>query len=111
MKYPHDNTYYILWEYAVDPGRLSEFETLYGPEGDWIKLFRKSDQYLGTELLKRAGVKNTYHTIDKWTSKDAYEYFLSRVQTEYHDLDKKGEDLTLSEQKIGTYQILQDIIK
>ena len=35
-----------VWEFQVRPGRESEFESHYGPDGTWARLFRSAEGYL-----------------------------------------------------------------
>ncbi len=54
-----------LWEYEVKPSCEERFEKVYGPEGDWAKLFRSDGNYLETRLLRDvAGREST----SRWTS-------------------------------------------
>jgi len=48
------NMYVILWRFRPVVGRESEFERAYGPCGEWVRLFRREEGYLGTELLRRS---------------------------------------------------------
>ena len=38
--------------YQAQAGREKEFEKIYGPEGDWVELFRKSKAFLHTEVYR-----------------------------------------------------------
>jgi len=42
----------ILWEFLVKPGREKEFERIYGPEGDWARLFARAEGYVRSDLLR-----------------------------------------------------------
>ena len=42
----------IVWEYEVRPEKVEAFEALYGPEGDWARLFRRADGYVETRLFR-----------------------------------------------------------
>jgi hypothetical protein len=35
-----------LWEYEVKPGEEERFEKAYGPDGDWVRLFRSDPPLL-----------------------------------------------------------------
>ena len=67
--------YVCLWEFRVKGERVGEFERAYGPEGDWVRLFRRADGYLGTELLRDAGEPGRFITVDRWRSRKDYESF------------------------------------
>ena len=43
-----------LWEFEVKPGYEERFEMVYGPDGDWAKLFRRDSRYRETRLVQDA---------------------------------------------------------
>jgi heme-degrading monooxygenase HmoA len=94
----------IVWEFYVRRGVEPEFERAYGPEGDWARLFAKSPDYLGTELLADASERGRYVTIDRWTSEVAYERFRSSFSADYESLDRKMERLTEREGALGSFR-------
>jgi heme-degrading monooxygenase HmoA len=89
--------YVIIWEYRVKWGKQSEFEAIYSPNGAWAELFRKETGYLGTTFLRDNKDPQRYVTIDRWTSKEAYESFLNQRAKEYKVLDTECEELTEQE--------------
>ena len=91
----------VVWAYRVAPGRDEEFERMYGPDGEWAQLFRRSSDYLGTELFRDAADGARYLTIDRWTSPEAYEAFLRRMRDDYAALDARGDALTVGEMRLG----------
>ena len=94
----------IIWEYLVQEVRLAAFEKLYGAQGAWAELFRKEKGYLGTELLRDSTHPQRYITIDRWTSPEDYESFLSQWQNEYARLDARCEGLTAQETLLGKWE-------
>jgi heme-degrading monooxygenase HmoA len=93
--------YMIIWEYRVKRGKQSQFEAIYSPNGAWAKLFRKEAGYLGTSFLRDTNDPQRYVTIDRWTSKEAYENFLNQREKEYKALDADCEELTEQESVLG----------
>lgn len=91
-----------LWTFEVAPGRTGDFERVYGPDGDWARLFARSAGYLGTELLKDSLRAGRYLTIDRWTSGSAFEAFKQEWKAEYAALDQACEALTVSETPLST---------
>jgi heme-degrading monooxygenase HmoA len=79
------------------------FKHVYGPEGDWVRLFRQDGFYIGTELVCELKGERTYLTLDYWTSEEAYDAFRARHLDEYRVLDQKCEGLTESEREIGRF--------
>jgi heme-degrading monooxygenase HmoA len=96
----------IIWKYQVKAEKLSEFESIYSPNGAWVELFKKSMGYLGTELLHDETNHQRYLTIDRWNSEEEYEAFLSEWETEYKALDAQCEGLTESESPIGKWTMI-----
>jgi heme-degrading monooxygenase HmoA len=96
--------YVILWRFRPLLGRESEFEAAYGPSGEWVSLFSRGDGYLGTELLRHSDHPGEYLTVDRWTSRAAYETFLDRFDGEYRQLDDRLEGITKEETLLGTFE-------
>jgi heme-degrading monooxygenase HmoA len=98
--------YVILWQFRPLEGRESEFERAYGPSGEWARLFRRDDGYLGTELLRSSEDSREYLTLDRWVSRTAYETFRRRFSSEYLRLDRQLEELTEEETPLGAFEVL-----
>ena len=94
----------VLWEYEVKSGSEKRFEDVYGPAGDWARLFRTDSHYRETRLLQDSFRSNVYLTLDFWTSLDSYEEFLATHKAEYQAIDALGENLTASERRVGAYE-------
>jgi hypothetical protein len=94
----------VLWEYEVKSGSEKQFEDLYGPAGDWVRLFRSDLHYRETRLLRDPFRSNVYLTLDFWTSRDSCEQFMSAHGAEYQAIDALGERLTASERRAGAYE-------
>jgi heme-degrading monooxygenase HmoA len=93
-----------VWAFAVEPANRMRFESLYGPEGQWVQLFRRAPGYLGTELLRDRADPTRYLTIDHWESAGAYRAFKVRFAGEYQALDRECEGLTARESALGEYE-------
>jgi quinol monooxygenase YgiN len=93
-----------LWEFEVKPGCEERFQKVYGPEGDWAKLFRNDANYLETRLLHDPKHPAIFLTLDIWASRQAYETFMASHAAEYQRLDAAGEKLTLRERKVGWFE-------
>ena len=92
-----------LWEFEVKPGSEELFERAYGPEGEWVQLFRRDGRYRGTRLLLDVGAPRVYLTMDEWESREAYEEFRKVHAAEYSELDRKCEGMTVGEKHFGEY--------
>jgi heme-degrading monooxygenase HmoA len=100
-----------MWEFNVKREFESEFEKLYGPEGEWARLFRKGEGYLGTELFRDVIVEGRYVTIDYWSSRAAYEAFRGRFRDAYEQLDDHCALLTEKEVRLGEFSCSRAITK
>lgn len=95
--------YILVWEFQVRADAAAAFEALYGPAGAWVALFRRADGYIGTELLRSTLDPRRYLSVDRWSSRAAYESFRERWRGEYEALDGVGEGLTESERFVGEF--------
>lgn len=93
-----------IWRYRVRPGRQSEFEARYGPNGDWARLFARASGYRSTELLRDRADPLGYATIDRWESERAYRAFHEQHEQAYRDLDALCGALMDVEERIGSFE-------
>ena len=93
----------IVWEFEVNPSRRGEFESHYGPEGSWVRLFRKAPGYVSTELLSDRERPHHYLTIDHWSAREQWLEFRRQHAAEYEALDRLCEGLTTRESPLGNY--------
>lgn len=94
----------VVWQFEIAEQKIAAFEAAYGPEGNWAQLFRKSPEYLGTELLRDAYVSGSYLTIDRWKSEGAYRSFRKEHDAAYEELDRACDALTERETRVGAYR-------
>lgn len=95
--------YTYIWEYLVLPDRVDEFEELYGPRGAWRDLFHQSAGYIKTELHRDRSQPNRYITVDYWQSYDAWLDWRSHFESQFEELDRRGEQLTADERELGRF--------
>ena len=94
-----------VWQFRVPAEKADEFRAVYGPDGDWAKLFQRETGFLGTELLHSATHPNIFLTIDRWNSAEAWAAFLRAWGDEYLELDRRCKSLIVSEGEIGNFQV------
>jgi len=92
-----------VWEFLVAAEHQIEFERVYGGAGEWVELFRRSPDYLGTELLRDRERADRYLTVDRWRSAAARAQFQQRHAEAIAGLDSRCESLTLSERHLGDF--------
>ena len=98
-----DSGYATLWTFSVQPDRKAEFEFHYGPEGTWVRLFRRAPGYLGSVLLQDRADAHRYVTIDRWESREAWQAFRQHFASEYERLDREFEGMTTAEAPLGEF--------
>jgi heme-degrading monooxygenase HmoA len=97
-----------LWEFDVKPGCEKRFENVYGPDGDWARLFRRDPAYRRTLLLRDSSRGQTYLTCDFWETRKAYETFRKNHLEAYLALDRECEELAVAERIIGEFEQVSD---
>jgi hypothetical protein len=95
--------YMVIWEFAVKPGMEARFENVYGPSGDWVRLFQQDSNHLRTELIRVQGASPRYLTLDFWKSEAAYDRFRQKHLGEYEAIDQNCELMTEGERKLATF--------
>jgi heme-degrading monooxygenase HmoA len=96
--------YLIVWEFRVKAGPQTQFEQVYGHDGTWAQFFRRSEGYLGTELVQDLKDSARYLTLDFWTSQSAYERFREQHLPEYQAIDRQCEAMTEGEVELGRFE-------
>ncbi len=95
----------IIWAFEVPEDRRPAFEAAYGPHGDWARLFRRTEGYLGTDLLRDDEDPSRYLTIDRWRSAADRHRFMTDWASAYRALDRDCEALTSGETRIGSFSV------
>ena len=95
--------YSYVWEYRVRKGHTYTFERAYGPDGEWVQLFRRAPGYRRTELLRDRAEPLRYVTVDFWDSADAWGRFRREFASAFEEIDARCEEFTESEREIGRF--------
>jgi heme-degrading monooxygenase HmoA len=93
-----------VWRYEVAEAQRAEFERRYGADGDWARLFRQADGYLGTQLLRDPLAPGVYLTLDRWRATGDFKRFQTRFGEQYAALDRECAGLTTVETDLGEYE-------
>jgi heme-degrading monooxygenase HmoA len=93
-----------IWQFRVPLDNADEFHAIYGPQGDWTRLFRREVGFVGVELLHSTTHPNIFISIDRWISPEAWAAFLRSWGADYTALDQRCEKLTVSEGEIGSFR-------
>ena len=92
-----------VWEFRVRPEHLDAFLAGYGPEGDWVRLFRRDPAYVETQLLRDREDPTRFLTIDVWRDREACRVFRQAVRADFDELDRRFEQFTISERHLGDF--------
>ena len=92
--------YVRIWRFRPLEGMSAEFEAVYGPNGDWARLFHRAQGFLGTTLLEG----ENYLTIDRWSARAAYDRFMQQYRAEFEALDRRCEAMTALEEMVGEFE-------
>jgi hypothetical protein len=91
---------------VVRPECSQAFQVAYGPDGDWVRLFRRDPQYIRTDFLADCDDPARFVTIDFWTSREACLAFRERSHSEFEALDEKFGEFTVQELHLGDFELL-----
>ena len=97
------DTFAYVWSYRVPGENADPFVRLYGPDGEWVELFRQGEGYLETRLYRSADDAERYLAVDRWESESAFRRFREKFAEEYGRLDRLGEGLTSEEKPLGEF--------
>jgi heme-degrading monooxygenase HmoA len=98
-----DYGFLVIWQFRVRPGMQSTFESIYGPQGEWARLFRTGDGYLRTEFIRSQSDPDAYLTLDFWKTEEAYDRFRLAHSAAYKEIDARCELLTDGEVELGRF--------
>jgi len=94
----------IALVFSYDVREPAEFESVYGPAGDWAAFLKGGRGYIGTELLRDVEVPGRYLLVDRWESAEAYNAFVTANREEYmRRVDESGY-LYEQELRLGTFE-------
>lgn len=91
-----------VWQYDVAAERVAEFERVYGPDGDWARLFAASPGFVGTELFADVATPGRYLSVDRFTSEAAWQEFRTEHGPAYAALGRATVDLTLTNTELAS---------
>jgi hypothetical protein len=95
----------IVREFVVAEGREEDFRKIFGPEGIWFDLLRRSAEYVGTDCRLEAEAERRYRVLDYWLSHESFEDFRQRYQLEYEKFSRliASEGLVERETLLGSF--------
>ena len=89
-------------------GRERDFARVFGQEGIWPELLRRSPQFLGSTLLMELqGWRISFRLCDYWLAHEGFEVFRQQYQREYEAFSRfiAGEGLVERETLLGSFYV------
>jgi len=96
----------VMWQFDVKSGREEEFEKLYGADGDWTALNRKTRSYLGSSFLRDQNRSSRYLLIEYWSEMLIYEQHRASRSTMMDAIETQREELVEAMEPLGIYAAL-----
>ncbi len=96
----------VVWQIDVRAGASEDFERLYGADGDWTKLSRRSRSFLGSSFLRDIGSESRYLLVEYWGEMVVYEKHVADFGDELQQLERERERLVERMETIGVFTAL-----
>jgi quinol monooxygenase YgiN len=96
----------VVWQFDIRPGMTDEFERLYGADGDWTKLSRRSRSFLGSSFLRDIGSESRYLLVEYWGEMVVYEKHVADFSDELSALERERERLVDRMETVGVFTAL-----
>jgi len=96
----------VVWQIDVRPETAAEFERLYGADGDWTKLSRRSRSFLGSSFLRDIGTETRYLLVEYWGEMVVYEKHLADFSDELQALEQARQRLVDRMETVGVFTAL-----
>lgn len=96
----------VVWQIDIRAGVAEEFESLYGADGAWTKLSRRSRSFLGSSFLRDIGSETRYMLVEYWGEMVVYEKHLADLGDKVQALEQQREKLVERMETIGVFTAL-----
>jgi quinol monooxygenase YgiN len=96
----------IMWQFEVKDGKESEFEQLYGTDGEWNVINRQTRSYLGSSFLRDQNRPARYILIEYWSEMLVYEQHKSYKSDTFTNLEARRTALVESVEPLGIFTAL-----
>lgn len=93
----------VVWQFEVHPGKQDAFEQLYGADGPWTALSRRSRSFLGTSFLRDRTQTSQYLLIEYWSEMVVYEKHLSDLTAEIEELEAQRSECCVTAVPLGLF--------
>ncbi|MDD5582912.1 MAG: hypothetical protein PHS99_06840 [Candidatus Marinimicrobia bacterium] len=92
-------------EYILKPDYRQRFELLFGPGGQWDKLFSRCEGYKGTTVLRDTENPNRLLIFDLWTSVEHRIFAIKTQEKLYSNVELLFQEWAVSKTDWGIFKI------
>jgi heme-degrading monooxygenase HmoA len=96
----------IMWQFDVKHGRETEFEQLYGADGEWTAINRRTRSYLGSSFLRDQNRASRYIVIEYWSEMLIYEQHRASRSAAIASLEQRSSTVVESVEPLGIFTAL-----
>ena len=96
----------IMWQFDVKNGRETEFEQLYGVDGEWTAMNRHTRSYLGSSFLRDQNRRSRYIVIEYWSEMIVYKQQRTFRSDAIASLEERSAALVDSVEPLGIFTAL-----
>jgi len=96
----------IMWQFDVKNGRETDFERLYGVDGEWTTMNRHTRSYLGSSFLRDQNRSSRYIVIEYWSEMIVYERHRAYRSAAIASLEERSAALVDSVEPLGIFTAL-----
>jgi quinol monooxygenase YgiN len=96
----------VVWQFEVKEGKSHEFEALYGADGAWTALSRRSRSFLGSSFMRDLAQPDRYLLVEYWSEMVVYEKHHADFEDEVHELEGRRAALLNAAIPLGLFNAL-----
>jgi hypothetical protein len=93
----------VVWQFDIRAEAANDFEHLYGADGPWTKLSRRSRSFLGSSFLKDFGSETRYLLVEYWGEMVVYEKHMADFGDELKELEEQRQRLVERMETVGVF--------
>jgi len=96
----------VVWQFEVKDGQNDEFEALYGADGAWTALSRRSRSFLGSSFMRDLAQPDRYLLVEYWSEMVVYEKHHADFEDEVQELESRRAALLNAAIPLGLFNAL-----
>jgi hypothetical protein len=96
----------VVWQFDIRSDAANDFEHLYGADGPWTTLSRRSRSFLGSSFLRDMGSETRYLLVEYWGEMVVYEKHLADFGDELKELEEQRARLVERMETVGVFTAL-----